>query len=191
MRNRKKWKFIGKNREDNISKFDRQTINRYPGKRLPMRRRSLNPIRNTWFYKYNVWIPSKYIEGLLTKYIGKPYSEFKRKYDERTQSIRDKGVNTDKELSTYFNPRYNPDFYVDNDGFIQVARKNSFWDNYKKYSEYMKVIVLNYSNGEVYIENVPKELENLDGEDIIMRMGYDIDNCSWMFKDHLNIHIDV
>ena len=40
----------------------------------------------------------------------------------------------------------------------------------------MKVIVLNYSNGEVYIENVPKELENLDGEDIIMRMGYDIDN---------------
>lgn len=123
MRNRKKWKFIRKNRENNISKFDRQTINRYPGKRLPMRRRSLNPIRNTWFYKYNVWIPSKYIEGLLTKYIGKPYSEFKRKYDERTQSIRDKGVNTDKELSTYFNPRYNPDFYVDNDGFIQVARK--------------------------------------------------------------------
>lgn len=191
MRNRKKWKFIRKNREDNISKFDRQTINRYPGKRLPMRRRSLNPVKNTWFYKYNVWIPSKYIEGLLTKYIGKPYSEFKRKYDERTQSIRDKGVNTDEELSTYFNPRYNPDFYVDNDGFIQVARENSFWDNYKKYSEYMKVIVLNYSNGEVYIENVPKELENLDGEDIIMRMGYDIDNCSWMFKDHLNIHIDV
>ena len=110
MRNRKKWKFIRKNRENNISKFDRQTINRYPGKRLPMRRRSLNPIRNTWFYKYNVWIPSKYIEGLLTKYIGKPYSEFKRKYDERTQSIRDKGVNTDKELSTYFNPRYNPNF---------------------------------------------------------------------------------
>ena len=55
----------------------------------------------------------------------------------------------------------------------------------------MKVIVLNYSNGEVYIENVPKELENLDGEDIITRMGYDIDNCSCMFKDHLNIHIDV
>ena len=123
MMNRKKWKFIGKNRENNISKFDRQTINRYPGKRLPMRRRSLNPVKNTWFYKYNVWIPSKYIEGLLTKYIGKPYSEFKRKYDERTQSIRDKGVNTDEELSTYFNPRYNPDFYVDNDGFIQVARK--------------------------------------------------------------------
>ena len=122
MRNRKKWKFIGKNREDNISKFDRQTINRYPGKRLPMRRRSLNPVKNTWFYKYNVWIPSKYIEGLLIKYIGKPYSEFKRKYDERTQSIRDKGVNTDEELSTYFDPRYNPDFYVDNDGFIQVAR---------------------------------------------------------------------
>lgn len=138
MRNRKKWKFIRKNGENNISKFDRQTINRYPGKRLPMRRRSLNPVKNTWFYKYNVWIPSKYIEGLLTKYIGKPYSEFKRKYDERTQSIRDKGVNTDKELSTYFNSRYNPDFYVDNDGFIQVARKNSFWDNYKKYSEYNK-----------------------------------------------------
>lgn len=138
MRNSKKWKFIRKNGENNISKFDRQTINRYPGKRLPMRRRSLNPIKNTWFYKYNVWIPSKYIEGLLTKYIGKPYSEFKRKYDERTQSIRDKGVNTDKELSTYFNSRYNPDFYVDNDGFIQVARKNSFWDNYKKYSEYNK-----------------------------------------------------
>ena len=102
MRNRKKWKFIRKNGENNISKFDRQTINRYPGKRLSMRRRSLNPVKNTWFYKYNVWIPSKYIEGLLTKYIGKPYSEFKRKYDERTQSIRDKGVNTDKELSTYF-----------------------------------------------------------------------------------------
>ena len=138
MRNRKKWKFIRKNGEDNISKFDRQTINRYPGKRLPIRRRSLNSNRNTWFYKHNAWIPSKYIEGLLTKYIGKPYSEFKRKYDERTQSIRDKGVNTDKELSTYFNPRCNPDFYVDNDGFIQVARKNSFWDNYKKYSEYNK-----------------------------------------------------
>ena len=27
----------------------------------------------------------------------------------------------------------------------------------------MKVIVLNYSNGEVYIENVPKELENQIG----------------------------
>lgn len=56
----------------------------------------------------------------------------------------------------------------------------------------MRVIVLNYSNGEVYIEHVPKDLEDLEGDEIITRMGYDIDNCSWMFSDdHLKLNIDL
>lgn len=56
----------------------------------------------------------------------------------------------------------------------------------------MYIAVLMFETGEVIIKKVPKELEELDGDDILTNMGFDIGNTEYMVVDgELPILIDL
>lgn len=56
----------------------------------------------------------------------------------------------------------------------------------------MYIAVLMFETGEVIIKEVPKELEELDGDDILTNMGFDIGNTEYMVVDgELPILIDL
>ena len=56
----------------------------------------------------------------------------------------------------------------------------------------MYIAVLMFETGEVIIKEVPKELEELDGDDILTNMGFDIGNTEYMVVDsELPIFIDL
>lgn len=56
----------------------------------------------------------------------------------------------------------------------------------------MYIAVLMFETGEVIIKEVPKELEELDGDDILTHMGFDIGNTEYMIVDNeLPILIDL
>ena len=56
----------------------------------------------------------------------------------------------------------------------------------------MKIVILDYSVGEVIIKDVPKELEELEGDDICTNMGFKMSNtCSMIVDQELEININV
>ena len=56
----------------------------------------------------------------------------------------------------------------------------------------MIIVVLDYSIGEVIIKEVPKELEELEGDDICTNMGFKMSNTCYMITDDkLDINIDI
>lgn len=55
----------------------------------------------------------------------------------------------------------------------------------------MKIVVLDYTVGEVIIKDIPKEYENLDGDDILTNMGFSMSNTNYMVVyDELTININ-
>ncbi len=55
----------------------------------------------------------------------------------------------------------------------------------------MKIVVLDYTVGEVIIKDIPKEYEKLDGDDILTNMGFSMSNTSYMVVyDELTININ-
>lgn len=56
----------------------------------------------------------------------------------------------------------------------------------------MYIVVLNYETAEVIIKEVPHELEELDGDDILTIMGFSSSNTEYMIvSDDLHIRIDT
>ena len=56
----------------------------------------------------------------------------------------------------------------------------------------MIITILDYNVGEVIIKNVPKEYEELDGDDILTNMGYSMSSIDYMIVDNdLNVNIDT
>lgn len=56
----------------------------------------------------------------------------------------------------------------------------------------MIIAILDYSVGEVIIKDVPKEYEELDGDDILTNMGYSMSNtCYMIVDDELDINIEI
>ena len=56
----------------------------------------------------------------------------------------------------------------------------------------MIITILDYSVGEVIISTVPKEYEELDGDDILTNMGYSMSSTDYMIvDDDLTINIDI
>lgn len=54
----------------------------------------------------------------------------------------------------------------------------------------MKIAILDFCIGEVIIEEIPKKLELLDGDDILSEMGYKISNVEYMIvEDDIDITI--
>lgn len=57
----------------------------------------------------------------------------------------------------------------------------------------MIIVILDYNVGEVIIKTVPKEYEELDGDDIIINMGYNsMSSIDYMIVDNdLDVNIDT
>lgn len=55
----------------------------------------------------------------------------------------------------------------------------------------MKIVVLEYYLGEVIIKDIPKDIEDLDGDDILTEMGFNQGATEYMIVDdelHLTIN---
>ena len=56
----------------------------------------------------------------------------------------------------------------------------------------MIIVILDYSIGEVIIKEVPQELQELDGDDILTNMGYSMNNIEYMISNNeLLVNIDT
>lgn len=56
----------------------------------------------------------------------------------------------------------------------------------------MIITILDYNVGEVIIKEVPKELQELDGDDILTNMGYSMSNTEYMIVDDtLSLSVDT
>ena len=47
----------------------------------------------------------------------------------------------------------------------------------------MKIAILDYQDGSIIIKDVPKELEELDGDDILTNMGFSQNSTEYMIAD--------
>lgn len=56
----------------------------------------------------------------------------------------------------------------------------------------MKIVVLEYYLGEVIIKDIPKDIEDLDGDDILTEMGFNQGATEYMIvEDGLSLTIDT
>ncbi len=56
----------------------------------------------------------------------------------------------------------------------------------------MIIAILDYVVGEVVIKEVPKDFEELDGDDILTSMGYNMSDTCYMITEHeLPISINI
>jgi glycyl-tRNA synthetase alpha subunit len=56
----------------------------------------------------------------------------------------------------------------------------------------MKIVVLEYYLGEVIIKDVPKDIQDLDGDDILTEMGFNQSATEYMIvEDDLSLTIDT
>lgn len=56
----------------------------------------------------------------------------------------------------------------------------------------MKIAILDYQDGSIIIKDVPKELEELDGDDILTNMGFSQNSTNYMIvDDQLPISIET
>ncbi len=56
----------------------------------------------------------------------------------------------------------------------------------------MKITILDYQDGSIIIKDVPKELEDLDGDDILTNMGFSQNYTNYMVvDDQLPISIET
>lgn len=47
----------------------------------------------------------------------------------------------------------------------------------------MRIAILDYQDGSIIIKDVPKELEELDGDDILTNMGFSQNSTEYMIAD--------
>lgn len=47
----------------------------------------------------------------------------------------------------------------------------------------MKIAILDYQDGNITIKDVPKELEELDGDDVLTNMGFSHNTTEYMITD--------
>lgn len=56
----------------------------------------------------------------------------------------------------------------------------------------MKIVVLEYYLGEVIIKDIPKDIEDLDGDNILTEMGFNQSATEYMIvEDDLSLTIDT
>lgn len=56
----------------------------------------------------------------------------------------------------------------------------------------MKIAILDYQDGSIIIKDVPRELEELDGDDILTNMGFSQNSTNYMIADdQLPISIEI
>lgn len=56
----------------------------------------------------------------------------------------------------------------------------------------MKIVILDYQDGSIVIKDVPKDLEDLDGDDILTNMGFYQNSTEYMIvNNQLPISIET
>lgn len=51
-----------------------------------------------------------------------------------------------------------------------------------------KIVVLDYSDASVNIYNITDDLENMESEEILSKLGYNIDECYIMYGGNITIN---
>ena len=141
---------LGKKRGTN---FPRHAMNHYEGTHLGMRKRIWSKSNAGCVHRYGgAIVKSIYIIGLLNRFVGKPYKDFKFVYDAKIKNlVKNKDVTwwnledfLHKEPKTSY---WRQEFYVDKNGLIQrckLINRKSIWGPYltkkqKRFNDRVKI----------------------------------------------------
>lgn len=113
------------------SGYPRHNMNYFPGTRLGMNKRYRK--KSGELYKewpYNAWLNYNAIEGLIEKYIGKPFTELEKAFYKAVAPLRRKGKEIDREdlldMFKGYGKRIGWGSYkIDKDGLVQRDRAKS------------------------------------------------------------------
>ena len=125
-----KWRSSGRRGKHRKGKeFPRHATNLYEGTHLSMRKRIWNKSHSGSVYgRRGCALRKEYIIGLLNKFIGKPFKDFKRVFDaKRRELIKDKHDITWWKLEDFLHDKpkdcyYNQEFYIDDNNLIQRCK---------------------------------------------------------------------
>lgn len=128
--------FRGKRGKKGGSQFPRHAMNLYEGTHLGMKKKIWSKsggCSSGWHYG-GAGIQRKYIIGLLNKFVGKPYQDFKQIYDNKLKQFKKYDLSWSK-LSDYLHDEpkdcyWKQEFYIDDNGLIQRCKlrsRQSMW----------------------------------------------------------------
>lgn len=112
--------------------FPRHAMQYFEGSHLSMRKRMWSKSNPGTTYRRGPYLHCKYIIGLLNKYVGKTYEEFKLAFDLKLKKLKGYDLDAYRTLKYYLEdePRefyHRQTFYIDKEGFIrknkQIKRK--------------------------------------------------------------------
>ena len=120
--------FRGKRGKKGGSQYPRHTMNLFEGTHLSMKKKIVNRIGDlsSGSNHQGAILHSKYIIGLLNKFVGKSYKDFRRVYDNKIKNIKKYNVYWFK-LEDYLNKEpktcyFKQEFYIDENGLIQRCK---------------------------------------------------------------------
>lgn len=112
------------------SRFPRHDMDYYPGTHLGMKlryqKKTTGRVYKEWSNNYG-YIRTNRIEGLINKYLGKPYNDLVKEFYVLTKKLRDSHKEVGlKDLEWHFeNIRYRRcrgDYYIDDEGLVQQVK---------------------------------------------------------------------
>ena len=126
-----KWTGSGRRgRRHKGKEYPRHTLQYYDGTHLSMRKRiwSKSQLHSVW-REGRPAILSKYIIGLCNKYVGKPYQELKKAYDDRIRPFKKYYIRwSTLDDFVHKEPEKNPwreSFYIDDEGIVRKVKQKS------------------------------------------------------------------
>ena len=116
--------FRGKRGKKGGSQYPRHTMNLFEGTHLSMKKKIINKSGDVFIgsnYQGAI-LHSKYIIGLLNKFVGKSYKDFKRVYDNKIKNIKKYDIRWSR-LEDYLHKEpktcyFKQEFYIDENGLI-------------------------------------------------------------------------
>lgn len=120
--------FRGKRGKKGGSQYPRHTMNLFEGTHLSMKKKIVNKIGDlsSGSNHQGAILHSKYIIGLLNKFVGKSYKDFRQVYDNKIKNIKKYNVYWFK-LEDYLHKEpktcyFKQEFYIDENGLIQRCK---------------------------------------------------------------------
>lgn len=108
-------------------KFPRHAIKDFDGTHMSINMYRFSKSKYSWDYRNYPAITSKYIIGLLNKYVGKSYDDFKLAFDQRTKNLYKKYPIEWCKISDYLFDKptelYRRSFYLDKNNIIRRCKK--------------------------------------------------------------------
>ena len=120
--------FRGRHGKKGGSQFPRHQMNSFEGTHLGMRQRN----KKEWHNHGGAALHSKYIIGLLNKFVGKSYYDFKQKFDNRLKNLKKYNLEWCRLEDYLFYDEikeaycWKQKFYVDKNNIIRKCKKLSY-----------------------------------------------------------------